>query len=276
MKRVEANDPVALRDLGTKMGRRSPQLRPCLRNALFREVVIFFFIILLFLSLPTSSDGKPNVVILFADNLAYDDVGTFQTTNNKSSKSKSRTPRTDALASQGLKLLHWNSPAVLCSASRAALLTGKYPVRTGVYPRVFEPDARHGLLANETTLADYLHQEGYATKLVGKWHLGSRPGYLPIDRGFDEWFGIPYHMSGGSLDGHVCGKERDPNGTLWLPLFDGRDIVEQPVDLSNLAPRYVEEARTFILEHASNQEPFFLYMAFSHVVSVSHRASPSA
>ena len=87
--------------------------------------------------------------------------------------------------------------------------TGKYPVRTGVYPRVFEPDAQHGLLANETTLADYLQQEGYATKLVGKWHLGSRPGYLPTDRGFDEWFGIPYHMSGGSLDGHVCGQERE-------------------------------------------------------------------
>jgi len=145
------------------------------------------------------------------------------------------------------------------------LLTGKYPIRTGVYPRVFEPDAQHGLLANETTIADYLQQEGYATKLVGKWHLGSRPGYLPIDRGFDEWFGIPYHMSGGSLDGHVCGKERDPNGTLWLPLFDGRDIVEQPVDLTNLAPRYVQEAREFILEHASQQQPFFLYMAFSHV-----------
>ena len=117
----------------------------------------------------------------------------------------------------------------------------------------------HGMVYFIATLADYLQQEGYATKLVGKWHLGSRPGYLPIDRGFDEWFGIPYHMSGGSLDSHVCGKERDPNGTLWLPLFDGRDIVEQPVDLSNLAPRYVEEARQFILENASNQQPFFLY-----------------
>mmetsp|Transcript_16658 Transcript_16658/g.25905 ORF Transcript_16658/g.25905 Transcript_16658/m.25905 type:complete len:115 (+) Transcript_16658:363-707(+) len=76
-------------------------------------------------------------------------------------------------------------------------------------------------------------------------------------------------MSGGSLDGHVCGQERDPNGTLWLPLFDGQEIVEQPVDLRNLAPRYVEEARAFILGHSSSdnkqQQPFFLYMAFSHV-----------
>ena len=231
-------------------------------------IILFFFVLL-----ASPIDGKqqhdvnrPNIVILFADNLAYDDVGTFQTNNdNNYSNSKSRTPRTDELASQGLKLLHWNSPAVLCSASRAALMTGKYPVRTGVYPRVFEPDAQHGLLANETTLADYLKEEGYATKLVGKWHLGSRPGYLPTDRGFDEWFGIPYHMSGGSIDGHVCGKQRDPNGTMWLPLFDGRDIVEQPVDLRNLAPRYVKEAEEFILEHAASHQPFFLYMAFSHV-----------
>ncbi|KAK1734474.1 hypothetical protein QTG54_014722 [Skeletonema marinoi] len=100
------------------------------------KAAIFFIVIILTL-LPTtttssSSDGKqhkkrpPNVVILFADNLAYDDVGTFQTNNNRSSNdSSSRTPRTDTLATQGLKLLHWNSPAVLCSASRAALLTGK-------------------------------------------------------------------------------------------------------------------------------------------------------
>ena len=88
---------------GNENGAKESTAQTLLEKALFREVVIFFFIILLFLSLPTSSDGKPNVVILFADNLAYDDVGTFQTTNNKSSKSKSRTPRTDALASQGLK-----------------------------------------------------------------------------------------------------------------------------------------------------------------------------
>ncbi|KAL9180941.1 hypothetical protein ACHAXT_009746 [Thalassiosira profunda] len=207
--------------------------------------------------------AKPNVVVLFADNLAYNDVGAFQTP--PAAKDASRTPRTDALAADGLRLLHWNSPAVLCSASRAALMTGKYPVRTGVYPRVFEPDAAQGLLANETTIAEYLRGEGYATKIVGKWHLGSRPGYLPTDRGFDEWFGIPYHMSGGSLDGHVCGKEKDPNGTNWLPLFDGQRIVEQPVDLRNLAPRYVESATDFIDKNAASSTPFFLYMAFSHV-----------
>ena len=97
---------------------------------------------------------KPNVVILFADNLGYNDVGAFRTATSSSddggNNERSRTPRTDQLAKDGLKLLHWNSPAVLCSASRAGLMTGKYSVRTGIYPGVFKPDAEFGLLANET------------------------------------------------------------------------------------------------------------------------------
>ena len=98
---------------------------------------------------------KPNVVILFADNLGFNDVGAFRTANSTgsstaSSVERSRTPRTDQLANDGLKLMHWNSPAVLCSASRAGLMTGKYSVRTGIYPGVFKPDAEFGLLANET------------------------------------------------------------------------------------------------------------------------------
>jgi len=234
----------------------------------FLIAILFIAIINIVNTTTTTSTKPPNVVIFFADNLAYNDVGTFQqkqsTTNNNSYLS-SRTPRTDELAKQGLKLLHWNSPAVLCSASRSALMTGKYPIRTGVYPRVFEPDAKYGLLANETTIANYLKNEGYATKIVGKWHLGSRPGYLPTDRGFDEWFGIPYHMSGGSLDNHVCGKQKDPNGTQWLPLFDGQSIIEQPVNLGNLAPRYVHSAKEFIDVNVEKDQPFFLYVAFSHV-----------
>ena len=100
---------------------------------------------------------KPNVVILFADNLGFNDVGAFRTANSTGSSTassvgveRSRTPRTDQLANDGLKLMHWNSPAVLCSASRAGLMTGKYSVRTGIYPGVFKPDAEFGLLANET------------------------------------------------------------------------------------------------------------------------------
>lgn len=141
---------------------------------------------------------------------------------------------------------------------------GKYPVRTGIYPRVFEQDASHGLLPNETTLADSLRAQGYATKIVGKWHLGQRPEYLPTKRGFDEWFGIPYHMSGGSLEDHIC-EGKDTTGKLWLPLFQGTSIIEQPVVPENLAERYVSESISFFQKSMKDDVPFFLYLAFSHV-----------
>ncbi len=141
---------------------------------------------------------------------------------------------------------------------------GKYPVRTGIYPRVFEQDAVNGLLHTETTLADILLAQGYSTKIVGKWHLGQRPEYLPTKRGFEEWFGIPYHMSGGSLEEHIC-EGKDTTGKLWLPLFDGTSIIEQPVIPETLAQRYVKESISLFQRSKRENKPFFLYLAFSHV-----------
>jgi arylsulfatase A len=164
--------------------------------------------------------SRPNFVILFADNLGYADISLFGAPT-------AQTPNIDRLGIEGIKLNNWNSAAHLCSASRASLLTGKYAVRTGVYPGVFKPDAVHGMLPSEMTIAEYLKEEGYATSIVGKWHLGHRPEFLPTNQGFDEWLGIPYHMSGGSLDNHTCAFDR------------------------------TEEMR--------EQTPFFLYLPFSHV-----------
>lgn len=158
--------------------------------------------------------------------------------------------------------MHPHSPQ-LVAASRAALLTGKYPARMGIYPRVFRPDAVYGLMPNETTIAEHLKEEGYATAIVGKWHLGHRPDYLPTNQGFDEWLGIPYHMSGGSIDNHTCNS--DVNETMWLPLYEGTAIVEQPVRVQDLASRYASAASSFIKRNAANETPFFLYMAYSHV-----------
>jgi arylsulfatase A len=108
-----------------------------------------------------------NLVILFADNLGYDDVSCFQSQEATAGKYSSRsTPNIDRLAGEGVKFTNWNSAAALCSASRSALLTGKYPVRTGTYPRVFRNDATFGLLPEETTLAELLKVEGYATSIV--------------------------------------------------------------------------------------------------------------
>ena len=203
------------------------------------------------------AQALPNIIIFFADNLGYNDIGVFSTNQD------TKTPNIDQLAADGLKLKNWNSAAALCSASRAALLTGKYPVRTGVFPGVFKPNAENGLSPNEITIAEYLKEEGYVTSIIGKWHLGQREKYLPTNQGFDEWFGIPYHMSGGSIDSHLCGF--DTNRTIWLPLFEGNEIIQQPVDLTNLAQRYAEKAKSFIRKSVANEDPFFLYFPFSHV-----------
>jgi arylsulfatase A len=203
-----------------------------------------------------AKDTRPNVVIMLADNLGYSDLSFLGATPG-------RTPHIDRLARQGKQFHHWNSAAHLCSASRATLLTGKYAARTGIFPSVFPNDATFGLLPFEITIADSLQQEGYATSMVGKWHLGHRKPYLPIKQGFDEWLGIPYHMSGGSLDNHVCAYDEDQ--TWWLPLYDGETIVEQPVKLNDLAERYATRATSFIRKNAEQDIPFFLYLAFSHV-----------
>lgn len=214
--------------------------------------------ILVLSSLRTSCKAShlPNIVILFADNLGYADVGVF------GSSSTSRTPFLDSLAQDGIKFGNWNSAAHLCSASRAALLTAKYPVRTGIYPGVFKPDAVNGLLPTEPTLAEYLKEDGYATSIVGKWHLGHRPDFLPTNQGFDEWLGIPYHMSGGSIDEHTC--IFDENGATWLPLYQNTTIIQQPVHVNSLALRYALQIENFIQRNA-NRRPFFLYVPFSHV-----------
>jgi arylsulfatase len=193
----------------------------------------------------------PNFVVLFADNLGAFDVG------------KSTTPNIASLASDGVNLTNWNSAAHLCSASRAALLTGKYPVRSGIYPGVFKPDAANGLSPNETTLAEVLKGLGYSTRIIGKWHLGHREDFLPTEQGFDEWLGIPFPMSGGSLDNHTCAF--DSQETMWLPLYKNKRIVQQPVILQNLANIYADHARSFIHTNSRLMKPFFLYMAFSHV-----------
>lgn len=203
----------------------------------------------------------PNIVLFLADNLGAQDVA--------SGPSSFRTPHIASLARDGMNLSNWNSAAHLCSASRAALLTGKYPIRTGVYPGVFKPDAVNGLLPNETTLAEHLKARGYATAIIGKWHLGHRKDFLPTNQGFDEWLGIPYHMSGGSLDNHTCNY--DTNATMWLPLYQNEAIIQQPVNLQALGDKYAQHAGDFIRRsvqqsnHHRHHRPFFLYMAFSHV-----------
>ncbi len=211
-------------------------------------------LILLWFRTVISSSSLPNIIILLADNLGFNDISLFGARSIN-------TPNVDRIGQQGVQFKHWNSAAHLCSASRAALLTGKYPVRTGIYPGVFHADSVYGLLPTETTLAEYLRELGYATSIVGKWHLGHNTDFLPTNQGFDEWLGIPYHASGGSVEDHVC--QYDRNETMWLPLYHNHRIVQQPVNMHHLAQTYTDRAIDFMQRH--RHEPFFLYFPFSHV-----------
>src|SRR5689334_16780186 len=125
----------------------------------------------------------PNVVLILADNLGYGEVAC-----NGSSRMVP-TPRIDRLAAQGLRLTNFNVESE-CVPSRAALLTGRFPIRSGALKSA-PPGQPQGLTAWEVTLAELLSARGYATACHGKWHLGDTPGRFPTDRGFDEWYGIP-------------------------------------------------------------------------------------
>src|SRR5438552_5497641 len=125
----------------------------------------------------------PNIVFIYADDLGYGDLGVYG--------SKIRTPNLDRMAAEGVRFTQFYSANPVCSPSRAALLTGRYPTRVGV-PRVLNPNDTAGLALTEATTANMLKSAGYRTMCIGKWHLGHQPQYLPTARGFDEYFGIPY------------------------------------------------------------------------------------
>ncbi|MBW7866580.1 MAG: sulfatase [Candidatus Hydrogenedentes bacterium] len=183
---------------------------------------------------------KPNFVVIFCDDLGYGDLACYGNT-------QIRTPRLDAMAAEGVRFTDFYTAAPVCSPARAALLTGRYPVRSGVN-RVFFPQSTEGLDPAEATLPKTLQSLGYATACIGKWHLGHLPEFLPDRHGFDYYFGIPY-----SNDMEVT-KRGDPP----LPLMRNGEIIEQPADQDTLTRRYTEEAAAFI--RRSKDRPFFLYL----------------
>lgn len=183
-----------------------------------------------------ASADRPNIVLIYADDLGYGDLGCYG--------GPIRTPNLDAMARQGARFTHFISANAVCSPSRAALLTGRYPTRVGV-PWVLFPKSENGLPASEATIAEVLKPLGYKTMCVGKWHLGHRPRYLPTNRGFDGYFGIPYS-----------------NDMVPTPLLDGTETVEEPAQQETLTPRYTERAVKFI--ESSKSSPFFLYFAHTY------------
>jgi arylsulfatase A-like enzyme len=199
----------------------------------------------------------PNIVILFADDLGYGDLGCY-------GHPSIRTPHLDRMAAEGLRFTDFYSAAEVCSPSRAALLTGRYPIRSGMCGdrRVLFPNSKGGLPDAEITIAEALKQRGYATGHIGKWHLGIHPGSRPHDQGFDESFGLPYSNdmdARADLPRGSSGSPAPPRDGWNVPLIRNGEIVERPADQTTLTKRYAAEAVAFIKKN--KQRPFFLYLA---------------
>ena len=207
-----------------------------------------------------SGDGapRPNIVIITADDLGYGDLGSY-------GHPEIHTPHLDRMAREGQRWTSFYAQAPVCSPSRAALLTGRVHLRSGMFGRrvgVFFPDSRAGLPAAEITVAEALRDQGYATGIVGKWHLGHLPEYLPGRHGFDYWFGIPYSNDMDWQDTPGIARREalyDPRIDYWrVPLFRNDEEIERPADQRTLTRRYAEEAVAFVERH--RDEPFFLYL----------------
>ncbi len=214
---------------------------------------------------------KPNIILIFADDLGYGDVGCYGAKGYK-------TPNLDRMAAEGIRFTSFYTGCSVCSGSRAALLTGRHFQRVGVPPVMF-PGNKNGLNPREITIATLLRRLGYRCGIIGKWHLGHMPPFLPTRHGFDSYFGIPYSndMAIDAVNAKFArdvvfreGKTeaivRKEGGVRHtVPLMRGEEVVEYPADQSTLTKRYAAEAVRLIEENKG--KPFFLYMphAMPHV-----------
>ena len=193
----------------------------------------------LFITIASLEGKQPNVIIILADDLGYGDLGCY-------GHPKFKTPRIDQMAAEGTRLMQFNTPAPFCAPTRASLMTGRYPFRCGMTQNP-APDggAAADALAmpkSEITLAQVLKSAGFATGMVGKWHLGHKAGSLPTERGFDEYYGIPYS-----------------NDMRPVQVLEDTSVAEYPVVQATLTTRYAQRAVDFI--RRSKDKPFFLYFA---------------
>ncbi|HEY8503213.1 MAG TPA: sulfatase, partial [Gemmataceae bacterium] len=199
----------------------------------------------------TAAPGKerpPNFVIVFTDDQGYGDVGCY---GGKGFE----TPNLDRMAREGVRFTDFYVAQAVCSASRAALLTGCYPNRIGILGAL-GPASKHGINDGEMTIAEVLKPRGYATAMFGKWHLGHHPRFLPTRHGFDEYAGLPY--SNDMWPHHPTAKFPE------LPMLDGETVINHevsPADQTQLTTWYTRRAVRFIERH--RDEPFFLYVAHS-------------
>ncbi len=234
-------------------------------NVMLRTLLLIPLVGWLLLGNRTSSADEmppPNVVIIFMDDMGYADINPF-------GANKYQTPHLDRMAREGRKFTDFVVSSAVCSASRAALMTGCYHRRVGIQGAL-GPKSNIGIHSDELTLAELCKRKGYATAVFGKWHLGHHPKFLPTNHGFDEYFGIPYSNDMWPLHpGAVAKRQKDPLAKIsWpaLPMIrattsKGVKIVNddiRPEDQAEMTQQFTQRAVDFIKENT--EKPFFLYL----------------
>ncbi len=205
--------------------------------------------------------AQPNVVVILADDLGYGDLGCY-------GHPTIRTPNLDRMAAEGARFTQFYVAAEVCTPSRASILTGRYPIRSGMAHnqfRVLRSISTGGLPASEITIAQALKTQGYTTGMIGKWHLGvwtNNPAHHPLKHGFDFHFGLPHSNDMNPSPGNPAkaGSLVNQEAAWWnAPLFRGYELIDPQADQTQLTRRYTEEAQNFII--ANKAKPFFLYLA---------------
>lgn len=207
-----------------------------------------------------TSERPPNIVVIFIDDMGYADIGPF-------GAKAYPTPQLDRMAKEGRVFTNLYVPQAVCSASRAALMTGCYNVRVGILGAL-GPQAQHGIHADEVTLAEICKQKGYATACYGKWHLGHHEKFLPLQHGFDDYFGLPYSNDMWPNHPEVQNLPEARRRKIWpdLPLIEKNTVINPKVtskDQEQLTTQYTEHAVRFI--EANQDRPFFVYLPHSMV-----------
>jgi arylsulfatase A-like enzyme len=225
-------------------------------------VIAFCFVTFFAGTSRCGAQRPPNVVVIFIDDMGYADIGPFGAADNP-------TPHLERMAQEGMRFTDFQVSSAVCSASRAALLTGCYHRRIGI-SGALGPGANHGISEAEVTLAELCKQKGYATACFGKWHLGHHPKFLPTRHGFDYYFGLPYSNDMWPFHPQFAGLALDDPKRRQvypdLPLIENERVIDREVtgeDQAQLTTQYTERAVQFIHRHA--EQPFLLYVPHSMV-----------
>lgn len=233
---------------------------------MINRIFTVFFIAICVLAIsnqgfPQSKDTQPNIVLIFMDDMGYGDLDAYGSINYT-------TPNLNKLAAEGMRFTNFYAAQAVCTASRAGIITGCYPNRVGLTGALF-PRAAIGLNSKEETMPELLKKKGYTTGIIGKWHLGDAQKFLPLQHGFDEYFGIPYSndMWPVNYDGAPVTDTTTLRGKFPpLPIIEGNQpslYIRNLEDMAKVTTRYTEKAISFIERH--KKQPFFLYLAHSMV-----------